>query len=368
MIKSKSKSGNYEIWKSRERDDLFTVLPLAKSSHDYEYYQEKNVEFINYLLGLVYNEENKEEILSQLNGYNYKLINRIQTKEPYSQETVPYRLADVLINKNVNAFLYFFNQKTKGKIPLGIKNIRLNHTQHGSFVIPVSIELVGQETFPTIPSQINKTLRDYLDVVDLISGLDMSNEEKFASSVLENDLDSTLVRNFIDSTSSVAFYKKEYSDFIQNVSISGRSNPILDYQLERKYKNFPEVSLAQLQPASVEFFEYLERKETERDEQAIYAVNTTIEVIVDALDRGGKVKFSVVAVGAQRIDKPFKASIDEQPQVRLNEFASAFITGEVLELNGDIRKPKHKLGKILVHELKRKNPKLTLLDDITEKK
>lgn len=363
LIKEKAKSGKYEIWRDSEDKSRFAVLPLDIASHDYAYLQEQNITFLSNLLYSNANEENREEIKSQLSEYNYKLINRLQVTESNPQESVPFRLADALINKNIESFLHFYNKRTKGDQTLGIKNIQLNHTMSGSFVIPMSIEVFDNNIISTVPTKVNILLREYLEIIDFLSKLEIENKDKFVTSMLDRQIDSTIAKDFFDSKSSVAKYLKDYKDVIQNIYISGKGNPILDYNLRKPDRIFKEVSIRNLQIANDDFIDLLEKKEIEQNADSINEVNTSIEVIVDAVDRDGRVKFSVVSIGDKSLGKSFKAFVDEQPQNRLNEFADAFKTGEILLIKGDVRKAKSQAGKILIQDIHSKKIQKSLFDD-----
>src|SRR5690606_3850643 len=147
---------------------IWIELPADENAPDYSYYAQKNVLMLLYALDLPENEQSIDELISQLRAYNYKLVNRIVGDSAFRSDSVPYELASLLPQKNIESFRhYYLTSKTK-KRSIPIEKFQLNHTEVGSFVIPVSI-LVEEESNTTIvplKNETNLVLHNYLKMID----------------------------------------------------------------------------------------------------------------------------------------------------------------------------------------------------------
>ena len=108
-----SADGRYGVWIKPDDPDVWTMLPTDISSPEYRLYQNKNLLMLLYALGIEENEETISELVSQLKHFNYKLINRIVPQSDASYNSVPYELATLLPDKNIDAFRYFYQTKAK---------------------------------------------------------------------------------------------------------------------------------------------------------------------------------------------------------------------------------------------------------------
>jgi len=358
---SKSKSNKYDVWTSPLDKNIWTIVPNDINSEEYKYYANKNIKVILYALDMAENDINIYDIRSQLINYNYKLLNKIVTNKNLDNDSIPYELANVLPSKNVAALRSYYNYKNKGKKDLPISNFEMNHTQQGSFIIPVSIRVEDDnEKFKIIPSDTNIILREYLDIIDELVKIEPRTKEEYASKVMEYNIDSRIVKDFVDQNGSIAKYKENYKDKVKDMTITSKSNPILDYNLKPQDKIFKVVDLSYIKPLSEEFIEYLEEKEIKADSAYLSSEDANIDVSVDSLDQNGTAKFSVFSINGETMKRPFKAFTLKQTKSILNTFADAFKSRDLIVINGDIEKPRGKSGTIYItsFKLKKKDPEL----------
>lgn len=360
-VRSDARSGNYDVWTSTNVTNLWTVIPKNEKSEDYLYCQDKNIKILLQALGLEENDFNMEDLRSQLSGYNYKLINRIVSQDNRI-ETVPFEMADVLSSKNIDAFRFYYQTKTRGKnIP--IESFRLHHTQEGSFVIPISIVAEqDQESLLTMPTHTNSVIRDYLKTLEVLFKVPHNDEKAFADKVIDSGIDSKIVKVFLGNSDSVAKTKLKYQVAVKEISVSSSGSPILDYHLEPSEKKFPVVDMSKIQVLEDNFLEFLEGREIEADSATIEESGVKINVAVDSLDQNGTVKFSVFGINGQDVTKSFKARSTKLTKNTLNYLTDAFKSREVIEVTGDITKSKGKVGEIIGDKFDVIEPNPTLFD------
>ncbi len=359
-LHSVAKSGRYDIWTSPTDTNLWTVLPMEESAEDYSYYQEKNIRILLHFLNLPDSDFYINDLYSQLIGYNYKLLNRIVNQEQFSNDVVPFELADVLSNNNIDAFRFFYKIKKRGKT-IPIEDFQLHHTQKGSFIIPISIAAqIGQESLINVASDTNVVIRDYLTTIDKLMKIPKQDENQFANKVIEENIDSKIIKSFLGNGNSVAKIRQRYSDKIREISITSNGNPILDFGLTRQEKEYPQVDISGIEVLSNDFIEVLEAREVEADSSSIEESGVNINVEVDSLDQNGTVKFSVFGINGRDVLKPFKARSTKLTKSTLNSLTDAFKSREILEVTGDITKAKGKVGEIIADkfDVKEKNPTL----------
>lgn len=354
-IKSESKSGKYDLWTSNQNKNIWATLPKDAQSLEYKYNQEKIVELIVLSLGLRDDDFNKEDVYSQLLNYNYKLINKIVNKPNFEQDKVPFELAGILPLKNINAFRTFYIMKTHGAKSLSLDQFEFNHTQEGSFIIPISImvpEEIGsvQSSISQIANSTNSILREYLKTIDRLIKITATNEINFADKIIEENIDSKIVKDFYSETEGLAKYREKYEDKVENISIYSTSNPILDFNLPEQEKQFVHVELGKIRTVPDEYIKVLEKREEESDQETREETNAKIDVAVDSVDLNGTAKFTVLAINGEGIKKPFKARSTKTTKENLNFCADAFKSRDTIEIRGDLFKAKGKLGELIPGE------------------
>ncbi len=370
--KSKSKSGKYDLWTSNHNKNIWALLPLDSNSLEYKYNQEKNVELIVLALGLTDNDFNKKDVYSQLIKYNYKLINKIINKEGYEQDKVPFELAGILPLKNINAFRTYYAIKTHGTKSLNLDQFEFNHTQEGSFIIPISINVPEeaqntQTPIGQIAGQTNTILRDYLNTIDKLTKINTSDENTFSNKIIEENIDSMIVKDFYSKTDGFAKYREKYEATVKDISIYSTSNPILDFNLNDQDKKFTHVELGRIKSLPDDYLKVLIKKEEEADQETREETNARIDVAVDSVDLNGTAKFTVLAINGQGLKKSFKARSVRTTKENLNFCADAFKSRDTIEIRGDLFKPKGKLGELIPGEFIKKEkqkPIQTSIDDI----
>jgi hypothetical protein len=362
--KQTSKSGKYIIWTDPSDDDTWTRLPISEADADYPVYQQKNLLILLYALDLAENQSNTIELASQLKAYNYKLINRIVGNQAFGSEAIPYELATMIPEKNIEAFRYFYATKVKKRTLLPIEKFEFNHTEQGSFVIPVSI-LVDEPQPSTVrlPSHTNLYLHQYLNAIEELIAIPQNHEADFADRVIAQSIDSKIVKDFFGRGDSIARYKDKYVDRVKDISIGSKGSSLLDFGLKKEEKEFKEVDLGNIRPLKEDYLEVLENREVLSDESTLEADNVRIDVLVDSIDILGKAKFTVLAIDGIKNEKSFKARSGDLSKARLDKFADYFKTSQALTLRGDIKKAKGKLGTIIVDDLEFSDSRPTLFDD-----
>lgn len=361
-IFSEASSGRYDIWTSPNDKDFWTIVPKDETGSEYLHYQLKNIKVLAMILGLDETEVNIEEISDQVVRPSYKLINRIQNKKAYSGETVPFELAQTLSSKNIGAFRTFYNLKTKGKQGIPLENFELNHTQQGSFVIPVSIfePQSNQVTMLTLPSPINTILRDYLSVIEKLTQISVKASDAALDKIIDERIDSKIFKDFCSEADGIAAFQQKYKERIDQISISSKSSPFLDFNLSDEMKTFQEVELDSMPIASAEFISALEKREVESDGTVIKEVGATIRAEVDSVDKNGTAKFSVLQINGEEVKEAFKAKSTQLTQKTLNLLADAFKTRDSIEIVGDIKKLRGRVGEIIGDEYKTEEKPPTL--------
>lgn len=361
-IKTEASSGKYHIWTSPNNKEVWTVVPKDINSPEYLYYQQKNIQIILYFLELEKTDMNVNDIQSQVQEYNYKLINRIVGQNS-DNDSVPFEMADVLSNKNIDAFRFFYQYKNGGKA-IPIESFQLHHTQKGSFIIPISISAeVGQNELFDTPSTTNTILKDYLQTLDNLFKAPTTTEKIFADRMIEDGIDSKIVKAFLGNNDSVAKTKSRYEDKIKEITISSNGSPIIDFNLRSTEKNFKKVDISKIQSLPENYLQFLEVREVEADSKSIDQTGSKIDVEVDSLDQNGTVKFSVFAIDGQNLTKPFKALSTKLTKQTLNDLTDAFKSRAMIQALGDITKPRGKMGEIVADKFTVKPKPAGLFDE-----
>ncbi len=357
-ILGKEKTGRYEVWTDPRDSEIWTIIPLEEGTLEYEFYQKKNIKVLLYALDLPEEEQYICDLKNQLIKYDYKLINRIINSDDNKNSNVPFELANSLIKKNVDAFSSFYKLFTKGKKTISIEDFKLNHTQYGSFVIPISIPALDVEEYTLLENIENETsiiLKKYLDTIDRLINIRAFDPDVYAEKVIEQGIDSRLVKDFLGSSDSIAKYKTKYQETVKDIFITGANNPLLDFKLADNQQSFKEIELKDINTLPDEFITTLEMKEIASDSSNILLDNAKISVEVDSINIKGVAKFRVFAINGEELEKPFKAIARELPKSKQDFCADAFKSRDIITILGDINKAKHRTGQIIVDYFE-KNP------------
>ena len=299
-------------------------------------------------------QNNIDEIISQLRAYNYKLINRIVGDAEFRSDSVPFEIATILPQKNIEAFRhYYLTRKTKRR-SLPIEKFELNHTEVGSFIIPISIVVQEDQNATIIPIQneTNAVLHEYLKSIETLLAIPKNiMPDTYAERIIESAIDSTLVRDFLGTTASIAKVKEKYQDRVTELSISSTGSPILDYGLTDSERNFNTVDLTQATVLSKEYMEYIEKLEVESDNNKVEEHNANIRVVVDNIDRNGQVRLTVISINDTEVDKPFKATSVGLTKEKLDQFAELFKNEGAALIRGDVTKAKQRMGRIEIDDI-----------------
>lgn len=362
----KSKDGHYLVWTNPSDSEVWTRLPLSQSAPDYSLYQEKNTRILLYALGLPETDNSAYDLLSQLKAYNYKLINRIVSTKDNKNTAIPYELATIVPEKNIEAFRYFYQTKRKKSRALPIEKFEFNHTEVGSFVIPVSI-IVDEEldnTLLPLANDTNLALHEYLNAIDTLVHIPRNDAVSFADQVISESIDSKIVKDFFGRENSIAKTREKYGSQISHITIGSKGSALLDYGLKEEERIFKEVDLGAVEILSEEYIRVLEERELQADDTKIDIHEAKIDVIVEAIDTSGRVKFTVLSINHSEVKSPFKAFSSELPKAKLDQFADFFKNSGAATITGDLSKSKGKIGRIIVDNLGEKSSNeinLTLL-------
>lgn len=349
-----SADGRYGVWIKPDDPDVWTMLPTDISSPEYRLYQNKNLLMLLYALGIEENEETISELVSQLKHFNYKLINRIVPQSDASYNSVPYELATLLPDKNIDAFRYFYQTKAKRQKNIPIERFEMNHTEVGSFIIPVSIsvdENDKQVSLASVQTDTNKVLHDYLSAVQTLTELPRYDADVFAKRALEEQLNSKIVKDFYGSENSVARYKEKYQKQVKEITIGSTGSYILDFGLTKEEKDFKQVDVGGISALSSDFIETLERLEIASDSTKIEEFGATLNVLVDSVNIRGTVVFEVLKINNDNVEKPFKAISSQLTKSQLDKCADYFKERKPASVLADITKPKGRVGKITIESI-----------------
>jgi len=364
-IEHTTKDGKYIIWSNPKDKDTWIQLPKDDKAVDYNYFAEQNIKMLLYILDLPENDQSIDEIISQLRAYNYKMVNRIVGNSELKSDSIPYELATIVPQKNIEAFRHFYLTRPKTSMrSIPIEKFQMNHTEVGSFVIPVSIlvEEDKNETIIPLQSETNLILHEYLTMVDTLVNTEPVDAIKYAQKIVGEHIDSKIVKDFLGKTNSIAKATEKYQNQIEKVTISSSGSPILDYDLTKPEKEFKVVNIGKMSTLGDDFIEEIERLEVKMDDSKVEEYSAHIDVVVDSIDRNGNVKLSVTAINNKAVKKVFKANISEVSKARLDKFAEYFKNDGSAVVRGDIFKPKGKMGKIIIEtvgpEVEDKNTKL----------
>lgn len=355
----------FERWRFINDNNIVTILPTDETSKEYNYYQQKNIKLLLFSLGLSETEDNILEIYNQLSGYNYKLINRIVSDEDYLGNAVPFEVASNIPEMNINTFRYYYYAK-RGKL-MPIESFEFNHTIQGSFIIPISVIAETEEgRLWEEPSPTNKVIRDYLTDVDKLLSIRADNEEKFAEKVMAEGIDSQMVKGFLSDSTGIAKYIKRYQASVKEISITSKGSPFLDFKLSEPEKVFKKIELEQVKSVPQEYIDFLSKKEAESNEETIEESGATIDVIVDGIMHAGKAQFKVVAINKKPVKKPFVAVSVKLTKSRVDFCADALKSQGIVEVEGDIFKPKGKTGEIILDDIKNKPRTAQLFEETSD--
>jgi hypothetical protein len=346
-----SKSEEYYIWVDPKDENMWVRLPRHETNPHYITYQRKSTSLLMYALDMPENKTSADEIISQLEGYNYKLISRILGINSGPIDRVPYELATEVTKKNTEAFRHFALTKKNGrKRAIPIDKFELNHTRTGSFVIPISLSAEEDSNETLLPKQsaTGVILHEYLNMLDKLIKAPRSTAEAFAENVVGDAIDSKIVKSLLAKEGSVAKYSSKYSSMIGGIIIEGRSSPILDFRLDEKDKKFKDVELTGTPPVEDEYIKAVEDLELRSNDSSITENKAKIEVVVDTIDRTGKARFTVMSINDEEIKRPFKAMGTEMSITKLNECAAHFATGSFIVI-GDVAKMSGRMGTIKVN-------------------
>lgn len=349
-----SSDGRYGVWIKPDDPDVWTMLPVDASSPEYKLYQNKNLLMLLYALGVEENDDSVSELVSQLKHFNYKLINRIIPQNNANHTSVPYELATLLPEKNIDAFRYFYQTKARKQKNIPIERFELNHTEVGSFIIPISIsvdESDNQVSLASVQTDTNKVLHDYLGAVQTLTELPRHDANVFAERALDEQLNSKIVKDFYGSESGIARYKEKYQTQVKEITIGSTGSYILDFGLKQEEKSFKQVDIGGIGALGSEFIETLERLEVASDTTKIEEFGATLSVLVNSVDIKGTVVFEVLKINNDNVEKSFKAVSSQLTKNQLDKCADYFKERKPASVLADITKPKGRMGKITIESI-----------------
>jgi hypothetical protein len=206
-----------------------------------------------------------------------------------------------------------------------------------------------------IENETSIILKKYLDTIDRLINIRAFDPDVYAEKVIEQGIDSRLVKDFLGSSDSIAKYKTKYQETVKDIFITGANNPLLDFKLADNQQSFKEIELKDINTLPDEFITTLEMKEIASDSSNILLDNAKISVEVDSINIKGVAKFRVFAINGEELEKPFKAIARELPKSKQDFCADAFKSRDIITILGDINKAKHRTGQIIVDYFE-KNP------------
>lgn len=352
-LSKQTKDGTYTVWLSPEDSNVWTMLPNNIESSEYMFLQEKTVLMLLFALHIQESDRSIREILSQLKGLNYKLISRIVSKEVSNDRAIPYEIATSVPDKNVDAFRYFYQTKTGKSNSLPIEKFEFNHTEVGSFVIPVSIKIEDspQTMLTSVATDTNRVMHEYLDTVKNLVDIPRENAEDFAHHALSKNISSKIVKDFLGPDHGIAKYKEKYANSIESVSISGSGSYILDHGLAKEERVFKEINVTQSTPLDQQYISTLEQLEIASDTSRIEEYGAQVNVLVDTVHIAGKVIFEVLQINGNKIDRPFKAYGAGLTKSQLDTCADYFKERKPATIIADVTKAKGRVGRLTIETI-----------------
>ncbi len=348
-----SKDKKYVVWIDKDDPKTWTMQPRDMKSPEYKYYQEQNILILLYAFNLKETQDSRVELISQLKSYNYKLINRIVTNDNYSDNIVPYELATALPEKNIDAFRYFYQLKADENKLLPIERFEMNHTEVGSFVIPISISIDDEEAsqLPTVANNTNVVLHEYLKAIETLKQIPKNTPTDYAQRVFSERINSKIVKDFFGATNSIAKIKEKYSHKIKEITIGSKGSVVLDYGLKTEEREFKSVDIGGIEVLQQDYIDELEKLEISSDSSKIEEYGAQINVLVDNLNIGGKVIFEVLNIRGMKIDKPFKAIGSQLTKSQLDICADYFKERKPALIIADVTKAKGRMGYLIIESV-----------------
>lgn len=352
-LSKNTKDEMYAVWQDPNDRNVWMMLPHDSQAPDYKLYQDKNILMLLYALNIPESEETINELYSQLRASNYKLLNRIVVKDGYGKNSIPYELSTIVPEKNIDAFRYFYQTKARGDKTIPIEKFQLSHTEVGSFVIPISIQVdeSDQTTLASVQSDTNKVLHDYLKAVQTLTKISRVSAEKFAESVLSENINSKIVKDFFGADHSIAKFREKYSKQVKDITIGSKGSYILDYGLKPTERSFDEVNISNVESLSSEYIETLERLEVASDNTRIEEFGARLSVLINSISISGRVQFEVLKIDGIKIENSFKAFGSQLTKMQLDTCADYFKERKPATILADVSKSKGRMGTLRIESI-----------------
>jgi hypothetical protein len=340
-----SQDQKYIVWTFKKNTEIWTLVPRDDRSGEYLKYQEQNINLILFSLNVEVNDNNFNKIYEQLLGYHYPIINRLTSKTNNFDSGIPLDLADTLINKISSSFLNFRKSQDRNDI----SNLRFGHTQHGSFILKILVP-VKEDEQNTLFEATNETrieIEQYLNRVQELTRIQTSDPQKYAKFILEKDITSGMVEDFVGRNGIVEIMQKYLENKkIQDIYLSSENNNLLEFNKKDREK-FPEIDLYPLKPVSENFIKAV--KETEKSSE-FEIKEAEIIGTIHAINEKGTAMFEIESVNGRK-EQIEKAQTTELTEERVKKCYQAGADKKKLKIIGDIKKHAGKTAKIVVGNL-----------------
>lgn len=347
-----STSGKYNIWTSSRDPELWVAIPKNIKESQRSYFENIITDTILTDLDIDITQENRNEILSQLTGFNYKIYNKISLKEQMYTQSIPYELAQITTLRSITSLRTYSHQFSTKLKDIPIDRFQLSHTKKGSFVIPISILYEEKEiVLPTFPTELSKVIKGYLNKISMLDELNTSDIKKFTEEAFERELPSSLLRDIIGPTDSIATIIEKYGKQLSHLQISSKGNPILDRDLTDEDREYKVVDLLSIKPLNLEYIEALSELETKQNEMILEEHSVYMYVEVNAININGTAMFNVYQIEDQTLEKPFKAQTVKLSDARIYLCADALKSRAKIKIKGDITKKRRKIGEVVVDNI-----------------
>jgi|694.fasta_scaffold05518_8 hypothetical protein len=347
-----SSDDKYVVWTYQNHSDLWTLVPRNERVGEYLKYQEQNIYLILLSLNLPDTQENFWKIYEQLLELHYPIVSRFTSKENKFDDGIPIDLADVVLNKISHSFMDFRKTFQISKT----NNLRLGHTQQGSFVFKILVpieEEQGSRLFNT--ENLTKTvIREYLDNLDKLSKIETVTPKKYAEKVLGDNIPVHLVESFLGRNGIVGVTKKYIEDdLLDTLFIKSENNDLLEFNSFDK-KEFKNIDLSVFNTLDDNFIKQIKDIEnsSEIDLKGAEIIGSLFEI-----NDEGKAKFIVEKInGIDKRDKPDFKNINQiQTSELTDEWRTmCYLSGakrRKLQITGDLSKKNGKAAKVIVGKL-----------------
>ena len=342
-----SENDEYIVWEWKERPDLWTVIPKNEKSGEYLKYQEQNIKLLLLSLNNAPIQENFTKIYEQLLGLHYPIISRFTSKNSNFDEGIPPEVGGTVIQTIYSNFPKFAKSSIYSR---EIKNLKLAHTQHGSYIlkinVPIEQSLSLQTLFPN-EDQTKNLVQDYLNSIEKLSKIEESNPKKYYEKFRSENIPFCLIEAFLAKKGIVDITKKYIeNNSIEALFIKSENNDLLEFR--NKKIDFKTIDIRELNTLDDEFIKILKDFENQfdLDEKGAEIIGTIYRI-----SEYGKATFKAESVNRKDVKNIEKIQTTELTDEWKKKCYKAGAEDCKLKITGDLSKKPGQPAKLIVGAL-----------------